>query len=85
MNKLTKILFTRPIARDVIPFRDSGEVIPVCRRARRALICVWTLDPETGRLVCSWSEAVRCGGLPDAGRGESLLPRFKSPHNGEPS
>ena len=53
MNKLIKILFTRPIARDVIPFRDSGEV-PVCRRARRALICVWTPDPETGRLVCSW-------------------------------
>ena len=48
MNKLIKILFTRPIARDVIPFRDSGEVIPVCRRARRALICVWTPDPETG-------------------------------------
>ena len=54
MNKLIKILFTRPIARDAIPSRDSGEVIPVCRRARRALICVWTPDPETGRLICSW-------------------------------
>ncbi len=53
MNKVIKILFTRPIARVVIPFRDSGEV-RVCRRTRRALICVWTPDPETGRLVCSW-------------------------------
>ena len=26
------------------------------RRARRALVCVWRTDPETGRLACSWTQ-----------------------------
>jgi hypothetical protein len=56
MNKLTKILFARPIARDAMSCRGSAVVIPFHRRARRALVCVWTTDPETGRLVCSWTE-----------------------------
>ncbi len=53
MNKLTKILFARPIARDAIA-RASNEAAPFRRRSRQTLIAVWTPDPETGRLVCTW-------------------------------
>lgn len=54
MNKLTKSLFARQILRDAIPFRMGEEAIPVRCRARPALLCVWTPDPETGRLICTW-------------------------------
>lgn len=53
MNKLTKILFApRPVARDAISARRVEEHIPALRRER--LISVWTPDPETGRLICTW-------------------------------
>ncbi len=47
MNKLTKTQFARPIVAEIIPFR---------RRVRRALVCVWRTDLETGRLACSWTK-----------------------------
>lgn len=52
MKKLTKIKIARPIPLDA---RPRAEISPVPRLARRALICVWTADPETGRLICSWT------------------------------
>jgi hypothetical protein len=55
MNKLTKTQFAHPIVRDAMPRRAFAEIIPFPRRARRALICVWTTDPETGRLACHWT------------------------------
>lgn len=69
MNKLTKILFARPIARDAIA-RASDEAAPVRRRTRPTLIAVWTPDPETGRLVCSWRRPAdddRVGAQEDTG------------------
>jgi hypothetical protein len=56
MNKLTKIQFARPIIRDATPCRVFADIIPFRRRARRALVCVWRADPETGRLACFWEE-----------------------------
>ena len=55
MNKLTKIQFARPIVRDARPRRVFAEII-LFRRARRSLDCVWTTDPETGRLACHWTK-----------------------------
>ena len=55
MNKLTKIQFARPIVRDAMPRHLFAEIVPFRRRARRALVCVWTTDPETGRLACHWT------------------------------
>lgn len=55
MNKLTKIQFARPIARDAMPRRIFAGITPFGRGARRALVCVWTTDPETGRLACHWT------------------------------
>ncbi len=55
MIKLTKILSARLLVREKFPSGPSAEVISIRRRRqRRPLICVWTKDPETGRLVCSW-------------------------------
>jgi hypothetical protein len=56
MNKLTKTQFARPIVRDAMPCRGFADIFPFRRRARRALVCVWRTDPETGRLACSWTE-----------------------------
>jgi hypothetical protein len=57
MIKLAKYLFTqRPIA-DAVPPRRCEEHIPDLRRER--LISVWTRDPATGRLVCSWKRPAR--------------------------
>jgi hypothetical protein len=55
MNKLTKTQFARPIVRDAMACRVFADIIPF-RRARRALVCVWRTDPETGRLACSWTQ-----------------------------
>ncbi len=55
MNKLTKIQFARPIVRDAMLCRVFADIIPFRRRARRTLVCVWTTDPVTGRLACSWT------------------------------
>ncbi len=52
MNKLTKIFASRPIAKGAIFPRLGEEHIPVFRRER--LISVWTPDPATGRLICTW-------------------------------
>jgi hypothetical protein len=57
MNKLTKIQFARPIVRDAMPCHVFADIVPFRRRARRALVCVWRTDPETGRLACSWTES----------------------------
>ncbi len=55
MIELTKVLSARLLVREKIPNGASAEVISIRRRRqRRPLICVWTKDPETGRLVCSW-------------------------------
>ena len=53
MNKLTKILFTRPIGRDAIASRASAAFH---HRKRWTLVCVWMTDPGTGRLFCSWTK-----------------------------
>lgn len=53
MNKLTKILFgPRPVARGALSPRHTAAHIADRRRER--LISVWTPDPETGRLICTW-------------------------------
>ncbi len=54
MIKLTKILFARLLVQETFPNGAGAEVISIRRNRRRPLICVWTRDPETGRLVCSW-------------------------------
>jgi hypothetical protein len=57
MNKLMKILFPpRPAVRDAISARRIEDHIPA-RRER--LISVWTPDPETGRLICTWRRPVQ--------------------------
>ena len=66
MNKLTKIQFARPIVRDAMPRCVFAEIMPFGRRARRALICIWTTDPETGRLACHWTRPT--GGDPGLAR-----------------
>ena len=69
MNKLTKVQFARPINRDAMPCRAFAAIVPFRRRPRRALVCVWRTDPETGRLACSWTEPTDVGRclLRDAG------------------
>lgn len=53
MSKLTVILFgPRPAARHAVSARPIEAHIPVFRRER--LISVWTKDPTTNRLVCTW-------------------------------
>ncbi len=54
MKMLTNIQVARPVARDAILARAGARTSPIPRLARRPLICVWTADPETRRLVCSW-------------------------------
>lgn len=54
MNKFTKIQVARPVARVARPARAGAGTSPIPRLTRRALICVWTADADTGRLVCSW-------------------------------
>ncbi len=54
MDKLTRILFARPAPRDALASRGGEQAIPARRRARPTLICVWTPDPATGRLICTW-------------------------------
>ncbi len=68
MNKLTKILFApRPAARDAISARrDEGRI----RARRERLISVWTPDPETGRLICTWRRPAAENSLETADAGE---------------
>lgn len=56
MNKLTRMLFgPRPVARETISARPAeARISTIPSRRRERLISVWTPDPETGRLVCTW-------------------------------
>lgn len=68
MNKLTKILRgSRPVSRDAVAPLRSADPIPVQRRER--LICIWSPDPNTGRLICTWHRPSGENGAatPDAG------------------
>lgn len=67
MNKLTKIFASRPIAKGGTSPRLGEEHIPALRRDR--LISVWTCDPVTGSLICTWRRPSEENGStkPDAG------------------
>lgn len=56
MNKLTAIAFARPFARSAPSFRAEAQIVAFRRRARRAPLCVWTLDAASGRLLCVWTD-----------------------------
>jgi hypothetical protein len=48
---MTKLVFFRATTRGAI----SSPASPP--RRERSLICVWTRDPASGRLVCRWRRA----------------------------
>ncbi len=53
MNKLIRTFFApRPAQRAVVSARSAAPRDKV--RHPERLISVWTPDPETGRLVCTW-------------------------------
>jgi hypothetical protein len=74
MNKLTGIVFgPRPAPRHVVSVRPVEAHIPNLRRER--LISVWTRDPTTNRLVCTWRRPAAADNLPagDAAEPPSCL------------
>lgn len=74
MNKLTGIVFgTPPAARCGVSARPVEAHIPNLRRER--LIGVWTRDPTTNRLVCTWRRPATADNLPagDAAEPPSYL------------
>ncbi|KAF2990565.1 hypothetical protein OGR47_01945 [Methylocystis sp. MJC1] len=66
MNKLIKIFSSRPVAKGAVVLGFREEHIPVFRRER--LISVWSRDPATGRLICTWRKPSEENGssTPDA-------------------
>ena len=53
MNKLTNIFEARRPVRNVGQNYTSSNAASVRGVRRRPLICTWTVDPASGRLVCS--------------------------------
>ena len=56
MNKLTNIFEARRRVRNVDRIRISSNAFGVRDTPRRPLICTWTIDPASGRLIGSWSK-----------------------------
>jgi hypothetical protein len=76
MNKLTTFVFARSAAREAAVARRGARVLAFRRPAPQRLVCVWTPDPETGRLVCSWNE-------PEA-EGQNPINEFAEPPSALP-
>jgi hypothetical protein len=65
MNKLTNIFEiadnfgARRAARNVarVSVLSDADYIAVTRR--RPLVCTWTIDPASGRLIASWAKSSR--------------------------
>jgi hypothetical protein len=55
MNKLTNIQSARRDRLAAVKIKAPLGAINVCFARRRELVCAWTIDPVSGRLVCSWS------------------------------
>ncbi|MEK8126128.1 hypothetical protein WOB59_24720 [Methylocystis sp. IM4] len=69
MNKLITTFFApRPARPTAASAHCAAERDRVGRRER--LISVWTPDPETGRLVCTWRRPTEEGNSPAAVAGE---------------
>lgn len=71
MNKLTRVLFvSRPINGDAILSGRVDAHIPMRNRTKPALIAIWTPDPETGRLICTWRRTAEESGSAMLATGE---------------
>jgi hypothetical protein len=58
MNKLTNFHAVRRTFPGVIRVPASSGLTTVgSQPRRRAIVCAWTREPLSGRLVCSWSHA----------------------------
>ncbi len=69
MNKLIRTIFApRPAPKTAASARCVAERDRIRRRER--LISVWTPDPETGRLVCTWRRPTEEGNSSAAAAGE---------------
>jgi hypothetical protein len=56
MKKLTTTRFASLGAPEGRAFPGSAKAVRMRRPSRRTLVCVWTRDLASGRLVCSWVE-----------------------------
>ncbi|ARN82987.1 hypothetical protein [Methylocystis bryophila] len=59
MNTLTNIHATRRCSPGVARVSALAGLVAVRSRVRRTLICAWSVDPATGRLVCTWTRAAQ--------------------------
>jgi hypothetical protein len=56
MNQLTKIHASRRSYSGVARVPTPPDLAIARGKARRALVCAWTLEPLSGRLICTWSQ-----------------------------
>ena len=82
MNKLTKFSSSRARSSGrrragVVRVSTLSDADYIAVTPPAPLVGAWTIDPETGRLVCSWTEphgrAIQCLAR-DAGEPPSALP-----------
>ncbi len=55
MNQLTKIHVSRRSFSGVDRVPTPPDLAVARGRARRALVCAWTREALSGRLICAWS------------------------------
>ena len=61
MNTLNNIHAARRCSPGVARVPATAGLFDVRSRARRTLFCAWSIDPATGRLVCTWTQAAQGG------------------------
>jgi hypothetical protein len=59
MNPLNNIRVARRYSPGVARVPATAGLFDARSRARRTLVCVWSIDPATGRLVCTWTRAAQ--------------------------